>query len=121
MSGQVLRLEEYEYEAFPGIEDSTNLFLLYAEADISGWLTRGFSWMYAYHHEEAIFCFQQAQNLSNGSCPLASWGISYCNLPNYNNYEVNEENQEDFPSFSVAMFFNYEHKSETKLVMTYYV
>ena len=102
MSGQVLRLEEYEYAAFPGIEDSTNLFLLYPDDDIRGWLTRGFSWMYAYHHEEAIFCFQQAQNLGNGSCPLASWGISYCNLPNYNNYEVNEENQEDFPSFVVA-------------------
>ena len=103
MTRAKLKLKDYPFPPFKGIEVSSCLFNVHPEADVNGWLVRAFSWMYAYHHEEAIFCFQQAKDLvDNGLCPLASWGIAYCHIPNYNNTDVNQENQEKFPSFTVA-------------------
>lgn len=47
------------------------------------WFDRGLVWTYAYHHEEAIVCFQKAVN-ADGDCAMAYWGIAYAIGPNYN-------------------------------------
>ena len=47
------------------------------------WFDRGLAWTYAYHHEEAIVCFQKALK-ADPECAMAHWGIGYCIGPNYN-------------------------------------
>ena len=47
------------------------------------WFDRGLAWTYAYNHEEAISCFQNAVAADPG-CAMAHWGIAYCIGPNYN-------------------------------------
>ena len=47
------------------------------------WFDRGLAWTYAYNHEEAIACFQNALAADPG-CAMAHWGIAYCIGPNYN-------------------------------------
>ena len=72
-----MKLKDYPFNPLAGIADSSTLFSIHPEAEVNGWLARAFSWMYAYHHEEAIFCFQQAKELvDNGLCALAAWGIA---------------------------------------------
>jgi len=58
--------------------------------DVSGrsvqakqWFQRGLIWIYAYHHEEAIACFERALE-SDPDCAMAHWGIAYAIGPNYN-------------------------------------
>lgn len=43
----------------------------------------GLNWTYAYHHEEAIACFESAIQ-ADASCGMAYWGIAYAIGPNYN-------------------------------------
>src|SRR3954466_2630798 len=47
------------------------------------WFDRGLVWSYAFHHEEAIRCFERAVEHDPGFA-LAHWGIAYAVGPNYN-------------------------------------
>lgn len=47
------------------------------------WFDRGLVWIYGYHHEEAIVCFEHALK-ADPECAMALWGIAYAIGPNYN-------------------------------------
>lgn len=47
------------------------------------WFNRGLIWCYAFHHEEAVTCFEKAIAI-DADCPLAYWGLAYALGPNYN-------------------------------------
>jgi hypothetical protein len=47
------------------------------------WFDRGLVWSYAFHHEEAIRCFERAVEHDPGFA-LAHWGIAYAAGANYN-------------------------------------
>lgn len=47
------------------------------------WFDRGLVWAYAFNHEEAIRCFEQALAF-DPDLALARWGIAYAVGPNYN-------------------------------------
>jgi tetratricopeptide (TPR) repeat protein len=47
------------------------------------WVQRGLIWAYAFNHEEAVACFEQAISADPG-CALAHWGVAYALGPNYN-------------------------------------
>jgi tetratricopeptide (TPR) repeat protein len=47
------------------------------------WFDRGLIWIYAYHHEEALACFERALK-ADPDCAMAYWGIAYAIGPNYN-------------------------------------
>ncbi|MBX9392089.1 hypothetical protein K4749_00365 [Streptomyces sp. TRM72054] len=52
-----------------------------AEAQL--WFDRGLIWTYAFHHEEAVSCFEAAA-AADPDCAMAYWGIAYALGPNYN-------------------------------------
>ncbi|MFJ5262368.1 hypothetical protein ACIQAC_18070 [Streptomyces sp. NPDC088387] len=52
-----------------------------AEAQL--WFDRGLVWTYAFHHEEAVRCFEEAV-AADPDCAMAHWGIAYALGPNYN-------------------------------------
>jgi tetratricopeptide (TPR) repeat protein len=54
-----------------------------ASPDARRWFDRGLVWTYAFNHEEAIRCFEQAIAADPG-CAMAYWGIAYAVGPNYN-------------------------------------
>ena len=54
-----------------------------ASQDARTWFNRGLVWVYAYNHEEAITCFEEALKADPG-CAMAHWGIAYAIGPNYN-------------------------------------
>jgi tetratricopeptide (TPR) repeat protein len=57
------------------------------------WFQRGLIWVYAYHHEEAIVCFERALE-HDPACAMAHWGIAYAIGPNYNKpWEAFEEDE----------------------------
>jgi tetratricopeptide (TPR) repeat protein len=47
------------------------------------WFDRGLVWSYAFHHEEAVTCFEAAA-AADPDCAMAYWGIAYALGPNYN-------------------------------------
>ncbi|MET9834274.1 hypothetical protein ABZ078_34405 [Streptomyces sp. NPDC006385] len=47
------------------------------------WFDRGLMWTYAFHHEEAVACFEAAA-AADPDCAMAQWGIAYALGPNYN-------------------------------------
>jgi tetratricopeptide (TPR) repeat protein len=47
------------------------------------WVQRGLVWAYAFNHEEAVACFEQAIS-ADPQCALAHWGVAYALGPNYN-------------------------------------
>ncbi|MEU5890515.1 hypothetical protein ABZ835_27245 [Streptomyces sp. NPDC047461] len=47
------------------------------------WFDRGLVWTYAFHHEEAVACFETAVR-ADPDCAMAYWGIAYALGPNYN-------------------------------------
>ncbi|MDQ0772392.1 tetratricopeptide (TPR) repeat protein [Streptomyces aurantiacus] len=47
------------------------------------WFDRGLVWSYAFHHEEAVACFEAAV-AADPDCAMAHWGIAYALGPNYN-------------------------------------
>ncbi|MFI6277657.1 hypothetical protein [Streptomyces sp. NPDC050988] len=47
------------------------------------WFDRGLVWSYAFHHEEAVSCFEAAVAV-DPDCAMAHWGIAYALGPNYN-------------------------------------
>lgn len=52
-----------------------------AEAQL--WFDRGLVWTYAFHHEEAVACFEKAA-AADPDCAMAHWGIAHALGPNYN-------------------------------------
>jgi tetratricopeptide (TPR) repeat protein len=54
-----------------------------SSAQAQTWFTRGLLWAYAFNHEEAAACFEQAIAADPG-CALAHWGLAYALGPNYN-------------------------------------
>jgi tetratricopeptide (TPR) repeat protein len=54
-----------------------------ASADAQVWFDRGLIWSYAFHHEEALVCFEQAI-AHDPDCAIAYWGLAYAAGPNYN-------------------------------------
>src|SRR5215203_5139030 len=54
-----------------------------ASTSAQTWFDRGLVWSYAFHHEEAIRCFERAVEHDPGF-PLAHWGVAYAIGPNYN-------------------------------------
>ena len=54
-----------------------------ASTSAQTWFDRGLVWCYAFHHEEAIRCFERAVEHDAGFA-LARWGIAYTLGPNYN-------------------------------------
>ena len=52
-------------------------------ADAQAWFDRGLNWIFGYHHEEAIVCFEHAL-AADANLAMAHWGIAYCIGPNYN-------------------------------------
>ncbi|KAI1459668.1 TPR domain protein [Annulohypoxylon moriforme] len=47
------------------------------------WANRGLIWSYAFNHEEAAKCFEQAI-ANDEDCVFAYWGLAYVLGPNYN-------------------------------------
>ncbi|MEV5958079.1 hypothetical protein AB0M11_30670 [Streptomyces sp. NPDC051987] len=47
------------------------------------WFDRGLNWTYAFHHEEAVRCFEAA-GAADPECAMADWGVAYALGPNYN-------------------------------------
>jgi tetratricopeptide (TPR) repeat protein len=47
------------------------------------WFDRGLVWTYAFHHEEAVACFEAAA-AADPDCAMAYWGLAYALGPNYN-------------------------------------
>ncbi|EFD71317.1 LOW QUALITY PROTEIN: tetratricopeptide repeat domain-containing protein, partial [Streptomyces lividans TK24] len=47
------------------------------------WFDRGLVWTYAFHHEEAVACFEAAV-AADPDCAMAHWGIAHALGPNYN-------------------------------------
>ena len=54
-----------------------------SSAQAQTWFTRGLLWAYAFNHEEAVTCFEQAIGADPG-CALAHRGLAYALGPNYN-------------------------------------
>lgn len=52
-------------------------------AEAQTWFDRGLNWIFGYHHEEAMACFEKAL-AADPSCAMANWGLAYCIGPNYN-------------------------------------
>ena len=64
-----------------------------SSADAQLWFDRGLIWTYAYNHEEAIVCFEEALK-ADPDCAMAHWGIAYAIGPNYNKpWEAFEEDE----------------------------
>ncbi|KAG4425988.1 hypothetical protein IFR04_000932 [Cadophora malorum] len=51
--------------------------------DAQIWFNRGLTWSYAFNHEEAARCFEQAI-AHDLDCSMAHWGLAYSLGPNYN-------------------------------------
>lgn len=47
------------------------------------WFNRGLIWSYAFNHDEAALCFEQAIT-HDPECAMAYWGLAYVLGPNYN-------------------------------------
>jgi tetratricopeptide (TPR) repeat protein len=47
------------------------------------WFNRGLNWCYAFHHKEALRCFQKTVDL-DPDCAMGYWGIAYASGPYYN-------------------------------------
>lgn len=47
------------------------------------WFDRGLNWTYAYNHEAAVACYQEALKQDPG-CAMAWWGVAYASGPFYN-------------------------------------
>ncbi|OQD56064.1 hypothetical protein BM536_017055 [Streptomyces phaeoluteigriseus] len=54
-----------------------------SSAEAQRWFDRGLVWSYAFHHEEAVACFERAAR-ADPDCAMAHWGIAYALGPNYN-------------------------------------
>jgi len=72
---------------------SYSLKVTSSSEDAQLWFNRGLIWVYGYHHEEAIVCFEKAIG-ADPDCAMAYWGIGYAIGPNYNKpWETFEEEE----------------------------
>ena len=51
------------------------------EAEV--WFNRGLNWCYAFHHKEALRCFEKMIKL-DPDCAMGYWGVAYATGPYYN-------------------------------------
>ncbi|ORY19020.1 hypothetical protein BCR34DRAFT_260416 [Clohesyomyces aquaticus] len=70
--------DDYEYSL-----GSFRRTITTSSASTQTWFDRGIIWTYAFHHEEAVKCFENAIS-SDVNCPMAYWGVSFALGPNYN-------------------------------------
>lgn len=54
-----------------------------SSAEAQDWFDLGLNWCFAFHHEEAVRCFQRALQ-SDPACVMAHWGVAYGSGPFYN-------------------------------------
>ncbi|WP_327692240.1 MULTISPECIES: hypothetical protein [unclassified Streptomyces] len=54
-----------------------------SSSEAQTWFDRGLNWTYAFHHEEAVRCFEAAA-AADPDCAMADWGVAYALGPNYN-------------------------------------
>ena len=54
-----------------------------ANTEAQTWFDRGLAWLWGFHHEEAITCFERAAEI-DPACAMAHWGVAYASGPNYN-------------------------------------
>ncbi|MFI1760736.1 tetratricopeptide repeat protein [Streptomyces sp. NPDC020800] len=54
-----------------------------SSSEAQTWFDRGLNWTYAFHHEEAVRCFEAAA-AADPECAMADWGMAYALGPNYN-------------------------------------
>jgi tetratricopeptide (TPR) repeat protein len=54
-----------------------------SSADAQLWFDRGLIWAFAFNHEEAVHCFEQAL-AADPHCAMAHWGVAYSIGPYYN-------------------------------------
>ena len=47
------------------------------------WFDRGLTWCYAFHHGEAVTCFEKVVEL-DPDCAMGYWGLAYATGPYYN-------------------------------------
>lgn len=52
-------------------------------AEAQTWFNRGLNWCYAFHHTEALRCFQKVVEL-DPTCAMGYWGLAYAIGPYYN-------------------------------------
>eukprot|EP01104_Vermistella_antarctica_P016959 TRINITY_DN5916_c0_g1_i1.p1 TRINITY_DN5916_c0_g1~~TRINITY_DN5916_c0_g1_i1.p1 ORF type:complete len:618 (-),score=125.32 TRINITY_DN5916_c0_g1_i1:42-1895(-) len=74
--------------------------------DVNAWYSRGLVWCWAFHHEEAVWCFEQCLAL-DPECAMAHWGIAFAHGPNYNVHNNSGYPMlaatDDFPSMRTAV------------------
>lgn len=54
-----------------------------SSVDAQAWFDRGLIWRYAFNHEAALQCFQEALS-HDAQCAMALWGVAYAHGPFYN-------------------------------------
>ena len=54
-----------------------------SKSDAALWFNRGLNWCYAFHHEEALRCFDRAIE-ADPDCAMGYWGRAYAVGPYYN-------------------------------------
>jgi len=71
-------MSDYPYDLGPHTRTITT-----TSPDAQAWFDRGLNWVFGYHHEEAMACFEKAL-VADPNCAMAHWGLAYCIGPNYN-------------------------------------
>ena len=61
--------------------------------EAQAYFDQGLAWMHAFNHDEAIRSFAKAAEL-DPDCPMAWWGISHAEGPNYNSPVMDADRQE---------------------------
>ena len=54
-----------------------------ASAEAETWFNRGLNWCYAFHHTEALRCFNKVVEI-DPDCAMGYWGLAYALGPYYN-------------------------------------
>ena len=77
-----------------------------SNATAQRWFDRGCVWLFAYHREEAAFCFGEAAR-ADPACAMAHWGVAVANGPDYNfsakaGFYAVAAQPEGYPSLNVA-------------------
>lgn len=78
-----------------------------SSAEAQRWFDRGIVWTYAFHREEAEWCFEKAI-AADASCAMAYWGLALVHGPNYNfsekaGFYAVAAQPEGHPSLNVAV------------------
>lgn len=71
-------------------DNSAQSFSPSPSSTITELFARGVAWLYAFHHEAAIECFEAVLQM-DPTVGIARWGIAYALGPNYNDLNPDEE------------------------------